>query len=66
MAHKRNIFFNNLFEFEKAYLCFEKALSLNPNDVETMINKSIAEDNLGYWNEAVKTLEDASSFGANQ
>ncbi|MCW8849499.1 MAG: tetratricopeptide repeat protein, partial [Melioribacteraceae bacterium] len=45
--HSKGIFYNNLFEFEKAYLCFDKALSLNPSDVDAMINKSIAEDNLG-------------------
>ncbi|MBK7104552.1 MAG: tetratricopeptide repeat protein [Ignavibacteriae bacterium] len=55
----RGIFFNNLFEFEKAYVCFNKALSLNPSDVETMINKAIAEDNLGLWDEAISTLDNA-------
>ncbi len=57
--HSKGIFYNNMFEFEKAYLCFNKALSLNPSDVEAMINKSIAEDNLGMWDEAIITLENA-------
>jgi len=57
--HSKGIFYNNLFEFEKAYLCFDKALSLNPSDDEAMINKSIAEDNLGMWDEAITTLENA-------
>jgi len=60
--HSKGIFYNNMFEFEKAYLCFDKALSLNPSDVETLINKSIAEDNLGLWNEAITTLEKASDL----
>src|SRR3989339_1726611 len=42
--HFKGILLNNSFVFEEAYHCFEKALSLNPNDVETYINKSIAED----------------------
>lgn len=63
--HSKGIFHNNLFEFEKAYLCFDKALSLNPSDVETMINKSIAEDNLGLWDEAISTLERAMSIEPN-
>lgn len=57
--HSKGIFYNNLFEFEKAFLCFNKSLSLNPSDVEAMINKSIAEDNLGMWDEAISTLEKA-------
>jgi tetratricopeptide (TPR) repeat protein len=57
--HSKGIFYNNLFEFEKAYLCFDKALSLNPSDVDAMINKSIAEDNLGMSEEAIATLENA-------
>jgi tetratricopeptide (TPR) repeat protein len=57
--HSKGIFYNNMFEFEKAYLCFDKALSLNPNDVEAMINKSIAEDNLGMWKEAITTLRES-------
>lgn len=63
--HSRGIFFNNLFEFEKAYVCFNKSLSLNPSDVETMINKAIAEDNLGLWDEAINTLNTALSLEPN-
>ncbi|MBK8944894.1 MAG: tetratricopeptide repeat protein [Ignavibacteriae bacterium] len=63
--HSRGIFFNNLFEFEKAYVCFNKSLSLNPSDVETMINKAISEDNLGFWDEAIKTLDTALSLEPN-
>ncbi len=37
--HFKGILLNNSFVFEDAYHCFEKALSLNPNDVETYINK---------------------------
>ena len=40
--HSKGIFYNNLFEFEKAYICFNKALSLNPSDIDVMINKSIS------------------------
>lgn len=61
----KGIFYNNMFEFDKAYLCFDKSLSLNPSDVETMINKSIAEDNLGMWEEAISTLEAALQFEPN-
>lgn len=60
--HSKGIFYNNMFEFEKAYLCFDKALSMNPSDVEAMMNKSIAEDNLGMWDEAISTLETAISI----
>jgi tetratricopeptide (TPR) repeat protein len=63
--HSRGIFFNNLFEFEKAYVCFNKALSLNPSDVETMINKAIAEDNLGIWEGAINTLLTALTLEPN-
>ncbi len=63
--HSRGIFFNNLFEFEKAYVCFDKALSLNPSDIETMINKAIAEDNLGLGESAIKTLLEALSLESN-
>ena len=63
--HSKGIFYNNLFEFEKAYLCFNKALSLNPSDVETMINKSISEDNLGLWDDAIDTLENAQLLEPN-
>lgn len=63
--HSKGIFFNNLFEFEKAYLCFDKALSLNPSDVDAMINKSIAEDNLGMNEEAIITLENALQIEPN-
>jgi tetratricopeptide (TPR) repeat protein len=63
--HSKGIFYNNMFEFEKAYLCFDKALSMNPSDVEAMMNKSIAEDNLGMWDEAISTLENAISIEPN-
>lgn len=60
--HSKGIFYNNMFEFEKAYLCFDKVLSMNPSDVEAMMNKSIAEDNMGMWDEAISTLETAISI----
>lgn len=63
--HSKGIFYNNLFEFDKAYLCFEKSLSLNPSDAEAMINKSIAEDNLGLWDESINTLENALAIEPN-
>lgn len=63
--HSKGMFYNNLFEFEQAYLCFTKALTLNPSDVETMINKSIAEDNLGMWDEAISTLNNALTYDPN-
>jgi tetratricopeptide (TPR) repeat protein len=63
--HSKGIFYNNLFEFEKAYLCFDKALSLNPGDVEAMINKSIAEDNLGMSEDAANTLHKALHVDPN-
>lgn len=55
----KGVFLNNSFEFEDAYLCFDKSISLNPNDSETLINMSIAEDNLGMFDEAVESLEKA-------
>ncbi len=55
----KGILSNNLFRFEDAYDSFTKALSLNPGDVETLINKSIAEDNLGLFDDSVATLEHA-------
>jgi tetratricopeptide (TPR) repeat protein len=44
---------------------FSKALSLNPNDVETYINISIAEDNLGMFEEAVDSLQKALEMEPN-
>ena len=55
----KGILLNNTFNFEEAYHCFDKSLSLNPNDVETYINKSIAEDNLGMFEDAVESLKRA-------
>ena len=53
---------NNKFDFENAYEAFTKSLSLNPNDVETLINKSISEENLSLYEEAVETLQHAISL----
>jgi tetratricopeptide (TPR) repeat protein len=55
----KGILLNNSFEFGEAYHCFEKAQSINPYDVETYINKSIAEDNLGMSEDAIDSLKKA-------
>ncbi len=61
----KGIFLNNIFEFELAYEAFNKALSLNPSDVETIINKSVSEENLGFLDEAEESLEKALSLDPN-
>lgn len=55
----KGIFLNNLMDFESAYESFNKSLSLNPSDVETLINKSVSEENLGMVKEALESLEKA-------
>lgn len=55
----KGVLLNNMFEFEEAYDCFNRALSLNPSDVESLVNKSIAEDNLGMYDEAQASLNKA-------
>ncbi|MFA7289291.1 MAG: tetratricopeptide repeat protein, partial [Melioribacteraceae bacterium] len=61
----RGILFNNSFNFDEGYKCFLKSISLNPNDVETLINKSISEDNLGMVAEATESLLKALEFEPN-
>jgi len=61
----KGILLNNSFDFEQAYTCFQKALSLNPNDVETYINISIAEDNLGLFEDAIESLKKALELEPN-
>lgn len=55
----KGIFLNNLFEFEEAYYCFVKSLTLNPGDVETLIHKAVTEENLGFAEDATITLNKA-------
>ncbi len=48
---------NNKFDFMNAYLAFDKSLSLNPTDVDSLIGKSIAEESLDLFDDAVITLK---------
>ena len=53
----KGIFLNSKFDFINAYLAFEKTLALNPTDVESLIGKSIAEESLDLFDDAVLSLE---------
>ncbi|HEX7358593.1 MAG TPA: hypothetical protein VF270_12855, partial [Ignavibacteriaceae bacterium] len=54
---KKGIILNGLFRFGEALLSYEQSLSLNPNDVETLIDKSATEENLGLFDQARESLE---------
>jgi len=60
--YSKGIFHSNLFEFEKALECFNKAISLNPSDSDILISKSIAEENLGMIDDAVESLQNSILF----
>ncbi len=45
---KKGTFLNNLLNFEEALVCFNKSISLNPCDTETLIEKAVTEENLGF------------------
>ncbi len=61
----RGIFLNNNFEFEEAYFSFEKAMALNPIDSETLLNKAVAEENLGLFDDAYESLKQALQIEPN-
>ncbi len=56
---KSGVFLNGLFRFDEALSCFDKSLSLNPGDTETLIDKATAEENLGLYEAAGETLRKA-------
>ncbi len=60
--YSKGIFLSNIFEFEKALECFNKAISLNPSDSDILISKSIAEENLGMIEDAVESLKTGILF----
>ena len=53
---KKGIVFNGLFKFSEALLAYEQSLSLNPNDLETLVDKSATEENLGLYDQAQESL----------
>ena len=55
--YKKGILLNIDNKFEEAIQCFNKAISLNPGDVEIYLDKSIAEEGLELIDEAVKSLK---------
>ncbi len=48
---------NGLFRFSEALLAYEQSLSLNPNDIETLVDKSATEENLGMYDQSQESLE---------
>ncbi len=61
---KKGIVLNGLFRFSEALLAYEHSLSLNPNDVETLIDKSATEENLGLYDHSQESLEKVLQLGS--
>ncbi len=55
--YKKGVLLNIDCKYENAIECFNKAISLNPGDVEIYLDKSISEEGLDLNDEAVKSLE---------
>ncbi len=53
---KKGLFLNALGEFNESIECFNKALSLNPGDSDALVDKSIAEENIGLFTQAKESL----------
>jgi tetratricopeptide (TPR) repeat protein len=53
---KKGILLNNIFEPDSALECFERALSLNPADAETYIEKASSEEDVGLFAQAKESL----------
>ena len=50
---------------QNALECFEKALSLNPADSETYIEKASSEEDLGFFAQAKESLLSALKLDPN-
>jgi len=55
--YKKGVILSFENKFLEAIKCFNKAISLNPGDVEIYLDKSIAEEGLELMDEAVNSLE---------
>ena len=58
---KKGLFLNALGYFNESIECFNKALSLNPGDSDALVDKSIAEENIGLFTQAKESLHHALS-----
>jgi tetratricopeptide (TPR) repeat protein len=56
---RKGNFLNGIFKFDEAIKCYNKALSLNPGDSEILVDRAIAEENLGLNSNAKETLQAA-------
>ncbi|MFB3056564.1 MAG: tetratricopeptide repeat protein, partial [Ignavibacteriaceae bacterium] len=54
--NKKGLLLNFAGNFEQAIECIEKALSLNPGDLDILIDKSAIEENLGNFSQAEEIL----------
>ena len=63
--NKKGLLLNSAGNFEQAIECIEKALSLNPGDLDTLIDKSAIEENLGHFSQAEETLNSVLSHEPN-
>jgi len=55
--YKKGVLLNIDEKYEEALECFNRAITLNPGDVENYLDKAISEENLELTNEALKSLE---------
>jgi tetratricopeptide (TPR) repeat protein len=63
--NKKGLLLNSAGNFEQAIECIEKSLSLNPGDLDTLIDKSAIEENLGHFSQAEETLNSVLSHEPN-
>ena len=57
---RKGLFLNALGYFNESIECFNKALSLNPGDTDALVDRSIAEENIGLFTQAKVSLEQST------
>ncbi len=55
----------NLKRFEEAIVCFDKAIELNPNDIEALNNKGASLDYLKRHDEAIECFNKCLELDSN-
>ena len=64
---RKGIILNNLQQHEEALRCFDRAVGLNPVDVEILIGRGFTLDTLGLYDEAIVCYDKALSIdGSNE
>ena len=53
---RRGMILNNMYRYDEAIDCYERAVSLNPNESEIYINLGITFDNANRVDEALEAL----------